>query len=274
MTTDPLIMGLRCFIAIRGTVSSIRCDQGSNFVGASNEFKVAMKELDKARITVFLTKKQCEFIFNAPHSSHAGGVWEWQIRTIRSVLNATTSLSHGRLDDSSLRCLFYEAMFIVNSCPLAFAYSDQGSESITPNHLVTMKPTQPLPLPGSFLQEDVYACKRWRRVQYLMQQFWSRWKKEYLLHLSAWQKWTVPHRNVKVRDIVLLVDDNAPRMEWSLAIITEVKTNDDGPVRRVKAHKGNPELDKYGKVLKQISVLERPIQKVVVLVENKETLSS
>ena len=181
---------------------------------------------------------------------------------------ATTALAHERLDDSSLRCLFYEAMLIVNSRPLAFTYSDQGSENITPNHLVTMKPTQPLPPPGNFMQEDVYARKRWRRVQYLMQQFWSRWRKEYILQLSARQKWTVPRRNVKVGDIVLLVEDNTPRMEWPIAIITEVKTHDDGLVRRVKARKGNSELDKKGKALKQASVLERPIQKVVVLLEN------
>ena len=71
MTTDALILGMRWFIAIRGTVSCIRCAQGSNFVGANNEFKAVLKELDKARIIVFLAKKQCEFIFNASHSSHA-----------------------------------------------------------------------------------------------------------------------------------------------------------------------------------------------------------
>lgn len=32
MTTDAFINALRCFIAIRGAVSEIRCDQGSNFV--------------------------------------------------------------------------------------------------------------------------------------------------------------------------------------------------------------------------------------------------
>lgn len=34
MTTDAFINGLRCFIAIRGAVPQIQCDQGSNFIGA------------------------------------------------------------------------------------------------------------------------------------------------------------------------------------------------------------------------------------------------
>lgn len=103
MSTDAFLNGLRCFIAIRGAVRQIRCDQGSNFVGAKNELSQALKQVDDKRLTTFLAEKQCDFIMNAPHSSHAGGVWERQIRTIRNVLRATLSLSSGRVDDASLR---------------------------------------------------------------------------------------------------------------------------------------------------------------------------
>jgi len=96
MTTDCLINGLRCFIAIRGTVTQIRSDQGSNIVGAKNEFMTALKELDIDRKTTYMANKQCEFVFNAPHASHAGGTWERQIRSIRGVLNSTLALSYGR----------------------------------------------------------------------------------------------------------------------------------------------------------------------------------
>ena len=82
MTTDSFILGLRCFIAIRGAVSIIRCDQGTNFVGANNEFKASMKQLDTAKLSSYLAKKQCQFIFNAPSASHCGGIWERQIRSI------------------------------------------------------------------------------------------------------------------------------------------------------------------------------------------------
>lgn len=118
MSTDAFINGLRCFIAIRGAVRQIRCDQGSNFIGAKDEFAKAIKEIDTNRLVTFLAEKQCDFVFNASHSSHTGGVWERQIRTVRSVLHSTLSLSSGRLDDSSLRTFFYEAMAIVNNRPL------------------------------------------------------------------------------------------------------------------------------------------------------------
>ncbi len=81
MTSDCFINALHCFIAMRGPVQKLRSDQGSNFVGAKNLFQEAMKEMDAERIQIFLAKHQGEFIMNAPHASHAGGVWERQIKT-------------------------------------------------------------------------------------------------------------------------------------------------------------------------------------------------
>lgn len=43
LSTDSFINALRCFISIRGAVRQLRCDQGSNFVGARNEFREALK---------------------------------------------------------------------------------------------------------------------------------------------------------------------------------------------------------------------------------------
>jgi len=147
------------------------------------------------------------------------------------VLNSTVVLAGTHLDDASLRCLFYEAMLIINSRPLTAVISDPSLEPITPNHLITIKSTAPLPPPGKFVKEDIYARKRWRRVQYLMEQFWSRWSREYLQNLSERQKWYKPRRNVQVGDIVMLTDTEVPRMHWLLAIVIEAKKDDDGLVR-------------------------------------------
>ena len=72
-------------------------------------------------------------------------------------------------------------MTIVNSRPLTVENLN-GLEPLTPNQLLTMKSTPALPPPGKFIREDMYARKRWRHVQYLAEQFWSRWRKEYLAH--------------------------------------------------------------------------------------------
>ena len=271
LSTDIFINGLRCFIAIRGAVKEIRCDQGSNFVGADNELNSGMSTVDIEKVKTHLHQHHCEFVFNTPSASHTGGIWERQIRTIRSVLKATIDLCPGRLDDSSLRTLFYEAMAIVNSRPLSpVNISDPCAEPpITPNHLITMKGAIPPAPPGEFITKDLYARKRWRRVQYLLNQFWSKWRKEYLLNINKRQKWNIKRRNVMIGDVVI-INDNSPRMEWPIGIVTEANPDNDGLVRKVKLSLATNELDKNGKRIRKTTVLERPIQKIVVLLEAKK----
>ncbi|XP_049419820.1 uncharacterized protein LOC125880984 [Epinephelus fuscoguttatus] len=268
LSTDAFINALRCFISLRGAVSQLRCDQGTNFVGASNEFKDALKQCDIRALEAFLADKQCEFRFNAPSASHAGGIWERQIRTIRSVLDVTVAQCPGRLDDASLRTLFYEAMSIVNSRPLSVDGIDdpKSLEPLTPNHLILMKSRIALSPPGNFVKEDLYAAKRWRRVQYLTEQFWSRWKKEYLLNLSLRQKWHARRRNIKVNDIVIIKEDTVPRNQWHLGRVVETTEGPDSLVRRVKVQVGERKAATKDCPSKP-SIIERPIQKLVLLLE-------
>ena len=225
--------------------------------------------MDAERLATFLSEKQCDFCMNAPHTSHAGGVWERQIRTVRSVLQATIELSSGRLDDASLRAFLYEAMAIVNNRPLTVDnLNDPNSlEPLTPNHLLTMKSVKALPPPGTFVREDMYARKRWRHVQYLAEQFWSRWRKEYLANITIRQRWHVPRRNLQIGDIVMVHDSDLPRNEWRLGRVADTSTDSDGLVRRVKVCLGDRKLSKKGERLYKQSVLERSVQKLVLLLE-------
>lgn len=118
----------------------------------------------------------------------ADGVWE--IRAVRNVLNATVAQCPGRLDDASLRMLLYEAIANVNSHPLTVdgINDPQVQEHLTPNHLLMKKSKATLPPPGVFVKEDLYATKWWRRVQYLIKQFWGHWRKEHLLNISTRQE--------------------------------------------------------------------------------------
>lgn len=112
------------------------------------------------------------------------------------------------------------------------------------------------------MSEKVFAVKRWRRVQYLTEQFWSRWRKEYLLNISKRQKWHVPRRNIKENDIVIIKEDVIPRCHWRLGRVVETMKGDDGLVRRVKVQMGD------GNLTQRRSLIERPVQKVVVLIES------
>ena len=259
LSTDSFINCLRTFIAIRGKVRTIFCDRGTNLVGAFNELKANLKSVDNVQFQRFLEDNHCDFLFNSPGASHMGGAWERLIRTIRNVLNGLCTRIHS-LDCSSIRTLFYEVMNIVNSRPLTEIEPD-GSEPLTPNHLIQLKSSLVLPPPPGNFSDDGYSRKRWRRVQYLADDFWQRWKPHYLSNLQVRQRW---HREASfsVDDIVLLKEDSAFRGDWKLCRIAELITSRDGLVRRVKLQIGDRSS---GKDVKH-SYLERPIAKVVMLI--------
>ena len=185
LDTDSFIHALRHFIARRGPVREIRCDNGMNFVGAQRELSQAIEEMDHDQIQEKLRKEGTNWIFNPPAASHMDGVWERQIRIIRKVLSTLLQEHGNRLDDESLRTLLCEVEAIMNYRPLTFTSSDPDDlNPLTPNHLLTMKTSIVLPPPGNFQCSAVYMRCRWRRVQYLASLFWSRWKKEYLVTLQ------------------------------------------------------------------------------------------
>ncbi|XP_070203556.1 uncharacterized protein [Littorina saxatilis] len=232
MTTDSFINGLRNVSAIRGNIRLIRCDRGTNFVGACNELKTAWKEMDYGVIASRLLAENCEFKFNPPSSSHMGGAWERQIKTVRSVLNGLLRRSGLRLTSSSLRTFLYEAMAIVNSRPLSVESLEapDSPRPLTPNHVLTMKHSGILPPPGVFEDADLYVRRRWRCAQRLAEEFWQSWRRTYLATLQQRRKWQRPLTNVAVGDVVVLHEPNVCRNDWTLARVLEVFPGTDGMI--------------------------------------------
>ena len=202
LDTDSFIMTLRRFLSTRGKVRSIRSDNGGNFVGAGNELRNCLKEMDTDKISNYLLTETCDWINwekNTPRASHMGGVWERQIRTIRSILTSLLKSHDSVLNSESFNTLVKEVECIVNSRPLDVQnINDPDSELLTPNHLLTLKSKVVLPPPGVFQKDDLYCRRRWRVIQHLANEFWDRWRKEYLANLQERKKNTEEKRNFQV----------------------------------------------------------------------------
>ena len=161
LETDSFLNAYRRFVCRRGPIRQLRCDCGTNFVGASAELRKCLDEMNQERIKAELLKENCDwfdFKFNTPKASHMGGVWERQIRTVRNVLNAILHKNGYQLNEESLRTFMCEAESIVNSRPLTVdnLSSPDCPEPLTPNHLLTMKSKIVLPPPGVFQTADMY----------------------------------------------------------------------------------------------------------------------
>lgn len=151
-----------------------------------------------------------------------------------------------------------EVESILNSRPLTvFSDDPRDSEPLTPNHLLLLKSDSPMP-PGTFQRDDLFSRRRWRQIQYLADIFWKRWSREYLPLLQSRQKWLHPRRNLTVGDVVLVAAENTNRNYWPLGRIQQVFPEKKGFVRKVR-------------VKVKSAVLERPVDKLVLLVEKEES---
>ena len=249
LDTDSFINALQRFICRRGSVKEIRSDNGSNFTAAEKELRTALNQWNHTRIDDTLRQKGIQWRFNPPAASHMGGVWERQIRSVRRILSAL--MKDQLVDDEALSTMFCLVESVINSRPLTTVSDDHNDmEPLTPNHLLTFE--QALPPPGNFTKLDTYSRRRWRQIQYLADVFWRRWTREYLPTLQLRQKWRNPVKNIEVGDVVLIVDDNAPRHVWHLGRVTETCPAPDGLVRSAK-------------VVTRTATLTRPVHKLCLL---------
>lgn len=107
---------------------------------------------------------------------------------------------------------------------------------------------------GVFEKKDHYSRKRWRQAQYLADLFWRRWTKEYLPLMQERSKWNSIKRNLSPGDLVIIVDNTAPRNSWITGRIVKTFPDAKGFVRSVL-------------VKTKSSVIQRPIDKLCLLME-------
>ena len=90
-------------------------------------------------------------------------------------------------------------------------------------------------------------------MQYLADEFWRRFSKEYLNKITTRQKWHKKKPNLKPEDVVLICDETSTRAQWNLGRVITVHPDEHGIVRSVSIKSKGTEL-------------RRPIHKLCLLV--------
>ena len=135
MDVPSFIMAFNRFEDIRGEGLFLRCDAGSNFVGARNTEEQVIDDMIGQVDTEWAqewmrqgTRKVWQV--NPPKASHFGGVWERVIGSVRKVIDATLlNLGRRLLSKEEFDTMLSRAAAIVNSTPL-WQFLDSPNEPL------------------------------------------------------------------------------------------------------------------------------------------------
>ena len=88
LQADSFICEYQHFVSSRGKPKEIYSDNGTNFSGAKQQLREALKQLDQTKIYNSLRSNDVQWSFNPPEASHQGGVWECMICSKQKILGA------------------------------------------------------------------------------------------------------------------------------------------------------------------------------------------
>ena len=170
-----------------------------------------------------------DWSFIPDRSPHWGGFYERCIGLLKQTLRKI--LRGGTVTFDEFAYLLSEAERSVNDRPLARNLDDPHEDArITPSMLVLGRPLKPEPSERDAPPEPAQLSSnkdvqiRVRQHKALRQQFWRRWRTQYMLSLQEYGRvfdTTSPTR-LKPDDVVLVMDPNTKRNHWKLGRIISV----------------------------------------------------
>ena len=94
-------------------------------------------------------------------------------------------IGKSKLSYEELLTAVFEVEIIMNSCPLSYVSTDDLEEPLTQSHLMIGR--RLLSLPEVASHDESRSCesthsemnKRMKHLNFTLEQFWTRWKREY-----------------------------------------------------------------------------------------------
>ena len=248
--TEAFLNAFRLFTARRGAPEQIYSDNAKGFKAASKEIRQLYRSVNWEKIQKDGIKNNINWFFSCEKAPHQNGLCERLVRTVKTPLKII--VGNGRLTINQLRIILVEVEAIVNNRPLGVTSNDPNDYTpITPMELVNGRRLNHLPDPN--LRQNTTTFQHlWRKRQSILNGFWLRWTKDYLIEQNIRRKWKVPTKDNLLDKLVLIREDNKlSRNDWKIGRVIEVHPSKDGLIRNVT-------------VKTPTSTLRRPVQKLAL----------
>lgn len=255
ISAEAFLAAYKRFTARRGVSEIIYSDNGTNFVRADKDLKMAVKSWQENSVQDYISWNGTQWNFITPSAPHQGGLWEAAVK--RMKLHLKKIMGAEKYSYEALSTLLADIEACLNSRPIC-AMSDDPNDMIalTPSHFLIGEPLK-LPLPERHDEPPKMAVGFYKQLQAITNSFWKVWSEDYLSTLMERPKWKLEQKNLRAGNLVLIKNENLAPTYWPMGRVISVKKGADGCVREAKIKVGSVNLD-------------RPIQKLVVLPVDEE----
>ena len=184
-------------------------DNGKTFKAAARVVRTIMEQEE---VKQYLSGRGVDWSFNIERALWWGGFFERMVRMTKRCLKKM--IGRAKLSYDELVTAVTEVEAVINSRPLSYISPDDLDEPLTPAHLLTGRRLLSLPdCQASDDDLDVSPELLTRRMIFLktiVDNFWCRWKKEYLLELRD-----VHRYGARVSGVNPLTGPEPAQLEWS-----------------------------------------------------------
>ena len=222
MKVSDTMLAIRRFVSRRGMPEKLYSDNAKTFKCCKDE------------IMNHFGANSPKWEFITPVSPHQGGWWERLVRSVKSALKKTLGIKY--LLRTELETVLIEIESCVNSRPLTYTMNDLNVSILTPGQFIIGRTTYYQSTsetdPTNLSPTDLYEKLTMKSA--LLSKFWNLWSKLYITNLPPIVKNFKKQSNIKVGNVVMIKDENSPRMCWPLGVVSEVYPGTDGLVRNVR----------------------------------------
>ncbi|XP_045501426.1 uncharacterized protein LOC123698718 [Colias croceus] len=253
LSAKGFIAAFRRFTSRRGHCQDLYSDNATNFVGADKLLQSMLREARKENpneLVDLLSYESTTWHYIPPYSPNFGGLWEAGVRCVKTHLRKV--IGDSTLTYEELTTVLHQIEACLNSRPITLLNNNPDDPlPLTPGHFLVGEPLINIP-DENHLVQNISHLERWKTVQKMVNEFWTRWSKEYLVTMAHRQKWTTKTPEPNIGDIVVLRDEQLPPCKWALGKI-------------VDKHPGPDKITRVVTVKCKNGLFKRALSKVCVL---------
>ena len=235
LSVDSFLLAFRRFVSRKSLPTQMISDNASTYLAAAEEIR---ELFESNHLREALGRQHVKWSFIPKRAPWYGGFWEQLVGLTKQAVKKTLGRTFVTLQ--TLETVVVEIEGMLNDRPLIYVSSDiSDPEPLTPAHLIYGRRIVSVPHPvedpdenaDPFYLSDQDMRKVISRHSKLIQQFWVRWRKEYLTALHEFHKTTGNNRQVIKKGDVVVVHDDTPRLHWKLAVVDDLVKGNDGLIR-------------------------------------------